>query len=129
MLAASFAGGIAVSGSSSVDALGLAAVCCVAAAAALFLASRSAGTLLIVLAFAFAGAAVHKVQETSITPDRIRSIYDSGEIVSILAITRDVTEARANQRALAEREVDLRSAVGRLADADRRKDEFIAFIV
>ncbi len=79
-LAAMFAAGIAVLTILQTSLLLLSTLCIVPAAAAFIAAKTKYATLLISAAFFVAGGVVYQAHLASITPDRIRSIYDSGQI-------------------------------------------------
>lgn len=93
LLAAMFAAGIAVSAFVSANLVVLIAACVGLAAGAAALANHKAATLLISAAFLVAGGIVYQADRALITPDRIRSVYDSGHIVSgqPVAITGTIT--------------------------------------
>lgn len=82
LLSASFAAGIAVSSVFQAEIFVLLAACLLAAIASFAVKGSRSATVLISIAFIFGGAIAYKAQLASINPDRTRSIYDSGEIVS-----------------------------------------------
>ena len=81
-LAAAFAAGIAVSESVPFGFGWMAAASGLFAVCGLIFAGRSIAGFFLLIAFASAGAAVYQAHSASITPDRIRSIYDSGQLNS-----------------------------------------------
>src|SRR5688572_32413823 len=81
-LAAMFAVGIAALTNLQISLLLLSTLCIVSAAAAFIAAKTKYATLLISAAFFVAGGVVYQAHLASITPDRIRSIYDNGQIAS-----------------------------------------------
>lgn len=83
LLAAMFAAGIAASSElPAVSIPVLIGVCLAFAAAGFFSAGSKAGTAMIAVAFLVLGAFVYQAHLRSITPDRIRSMYDGGLIAS-----------------------------------------------
>ncbi len=81
-LSAAFAAGIAASSLFPANLGVVLAACVLAAIAAFMVAGPRVAAGLIFLAFMLAGASVYQAQIASITPERIRSIYDSLEIAS-----------------------------------------------
>ena len=81
-LSAMFAAGIAVFSFLSVSIVVGTVSCVMFGAAALYSARTKYATLLISIAFLAAGGIAYKVQTASITPNRIRSVYDSDQIAS-----------------------------------------------
>jgi competence protein ComEC len=79
-LAAMFAAGIAVFSFFQASISALMAFCVLFAVAAFVAAKTGYGTLLITAAFFVAGGVVYQAHLASITPDRLRSIYDGGQI-------------------------------------------------
>ncbi len=82
VLATIFAAGIAASACFSVGTITLVTACVLLAPTALLLADTRYATLLISAAFFVAGGIVYHSHLASISPDRVRSIYDSGQIAS-----------------------------------------------
>ncbi len=81
-LAAMFAAGIAVFSIVQTSLSILTPICALFAIGAFAFRKRGYATLLISAAYVIAGGVVYQAYQSSITTDRIRSIYDSGQFVS-----------------------------------------------
>jgi competence protein ComEC len=96
LLAAMFAAGIGVSSFIPATFPTLISGCIVLAASAFLFANTRYATVLISASFFLGGTVVHHLHLASVTPDRIRSIYDSGRVASgeSVEITGTVTGDR-----------------------------------
>jgi competence protein ComEC len=82
VLAASFSAGILIAKFTAVDVRASVAVCAIAAVTALVFRSKGIATAMIAAAFAAAGMIASHTEQASIRPDRIKVLYDSGNVAS-----------------------------------------------
>lgn len=81
-LAASFAVGILAASLVNIDLRGLLAACAVVAAIAAIARKYQIASYAVLFAFAAAGAASFQIEKFSVSPDRLRILYDNGTIRS-----------------------------------------------
>ena len=81
-LAAAFAAGILAANLTNIDLSGPLAVCAVFAILAVIFRGQHFASILMLIAFIGAGAASVQIEKLSITPDRLRVLYDNGTIRS-----------------------------------------------